>query len=184
MALNTPKKRYWTVELEDGTTLYMTSTSDAAPKFAVECRWETQPLRQCGYISGLGTAWETDTDADPVPAKGWALFQRRTDAKAAAENNLPYICALEERDSRYLFAFTKLSDRRIVKVAKAEKLEPKLWRQAKKRAPSSRRLARGTDYGTSMATKRRVEELVAKDAELREQGFDTEERKRKLRFDW
>lgn len=178
------KTRYWKLGLEDGTTLSLASKTSKAPRFAVECRYESQPLRKCGHLNGLGTMWETDKDAAPLPMVEWALYERRVDAKAAADNSLPHAAANEDSNAAYLFAFTKLDQRKVVKVAKAEEITREEWSRLRKsllyRGP---RVTRNTSHNCGgVATKARVEEAIVRDAELRELGLDASERRHRMRW--
>lgn len=179
------KNRRWRVELEDGTVLLVDGndrTARVTPKFAVRCEWQTSPMRRCGEIAGLGVAWEADPNAKQVTRSGYALFQRKADAKAAAENSLPHKGAVRCGESQHMLDWTELDKRSIVKVAKAEELTVQDLRREQDKM---RRASRGsrrvmTDSKVllrGITSKRDVEEALAKDAELRDRGYDLQQRR-------
>ncbi len=155
------KKRYWEVTLADGGHIVV--MADAAPKFAVACRWETDQLRRAGTLAGLGSIMEADPNKPKVEQTGYALYQRRSDAKAAAENSVPHIEALPSRESERMVKTTPIADRKVVKVTLASEIDRDAYRRFRGGASQSHRLmfpARSVTVG--VATKSRVEQRLAR----------------------
>lgn len=111
------KKKFWKITTDDGEVLLVKSPKP--PKYATRWTGEATQIRPTGRSMMGFREVESRPDLPTIPYAGHALYERRKDAKAAADNCVRTIRACGSRIEQSL-RYAPIKNRSVIAVTAEE----------------------------------------------------------------